>query len=129
MEITYDFVDYGEDLEPQPGVLVVDVGMRTVPGVIDHHHPDAEPECAASLVVKHPGLVLDHLRPDGAPPPERCHIITHRYPDFDAAAASRGAPARDGRVDGAMQDLAAYARSVDSSLPPRSTCLRHLIRS
>ncbi len=120
MDIIFDFVDYGEALKPQPGLLVLDVGLQTVPGIIDHHHPDAEPECAASLVVKHPGLVLDHLRPAGAPPPERCRIITHRNPDFDAAAAAFLAVRllATGRVDDPMRDLGVYARSVDSASLP-----------
>ncbi|GAG25654.1 unnamed protein product, partial [marine sediment metagenome] len=37
MEVTYQFVNYGEDLRPAKGVLILDVGMKTVPGVIDHH--------------------------------------------------------------------------------------------
>jgi len=62
MEVTYQFVNYGEDLKPAKGVLVLDVGMKTVPGVIDHHHPEAEVECTASLIAKHPYLVLDHIK-------------------------------------------------------------------
>ncbi len=49
MEVTYQFVNYGEDLRPAKGVLVLDVGMKTVPGVIDHHHSEAEVECTASF--------------------------------------------------------------------------------
>ena len=48
MDIVYQFVKYGEDLKPEKNTLVLDVGMKTVPGVIDHHHPKAEPECTAS---------------------------------------------------------------------------------
>ena len=59
--LSYRFVHYGEKLDPQTNTLVLDVGMKTVPGVIDHHHPDAEAECTASLIVKHPELVLDHV--------------------------------------------------------------------
>jgi hypothetical protein len=76
MGITFEFVPYGSRLDPQPGTIVLDVGMKMVPGVIDHHQPGAEPECAASLVVKHPGLVLDHI-----PTAEGLvKIITHRTP-------------------------------------------------
>jgi len=115
MDVSFRFVPYGEDLLPEPGVLVVDVGMRTVPGVIDHHHPQAEPECAASLIVRHPDLVLGHpLAPLG-------EIVTHRLPDFDALCAAflalRLLETR--RVDPAMERLAAYAKLADSaSLPP-----------
>lgn len=115
MEAVYRFVAYGEDIRPEPGVLVLDVGMKTVPGVIDHHHPGAEPECAASLVVKHPDLVLGH---DLNPLRE---VVTHRLPDFDALSAIflalRLLETR--RINPAMERLAAYAKIVDSaSLPP-----------
>jgi hypothetical protein len=115
MEPVFRFVLYGEDILPEPGVLVVDVGMRTVPGVIDHHQPEAEAECAASLVVKRPELVLGH---DLDPLRE---VVTHRLPDFDALAAIflalRLLETR--RIDPAMERLAAYARLVDTaSLPP-----------
>jgi len=116
MEVSYRFVPYGEDILPEPGVLVLDVGMKTVPGVIDHHHPQAEPECAASLVVKHPDLVLGH---DLNPLRE---IVTHRLPDFDALSAIflsiRLLETR--RIDPAMERLAAYTKMVDTaSLPGR----------
>jgi hypothetical protein len=39
MEVTYLFVNYGEILNPVENVLALDVGMKTIPGVIDHHHP------------------------------------------------------------------------------------------
>ncbi len=38
MDIAYRFVNYGEDLDPEPDTLALDVGMKTVPGVIDHHN-------------------------------------------------------------------------------------------
>ena len=115
MGAAFRFVPYGEDILPSPGVLVLDVGMRTAPGVLDHHHPQAEPECAASLVVRHPELVLGH---DLAPLRE---VVTHRLPDFDALSAIflalRLLETR--RVDPAMERLAAYAKLVDSaSLSP-----------
>lgn len=111
MGVSFRFVPYGQDILPVPGVLVLDVGMRTVPGVIDHHHPGAEAECAASLVVRRPGLVLDH---DLDPLRE---VVTHRLPDFDALSAAflalRLLETR--RVDPAMERLAAYAKLVDSA--------------
>ena len=62
MEVTYQFVNYGENLRPTKGVLILDVGMKTVPGAIDHHHSGAEMECTASLIAKYPNLVLEHIR-------------------------------------------------------------------
>jgi len=116
MDAAFDFVPYGTALEPRPGVVVVDVGMRTVPGVIDHHQPEAEAECAASLIVKHPDLVLDHIGP-GA---EKIVIVTHRLPDFDALSSAfltiKLAESR--RLDGSMARIGAYARLADSASLP-----------
>ncbi|MCR4395685.1 MAG: hypothetical protein NUW07_03010, partial [Candidatus Saccharicenans sp.] len=61
MEVVFQFAPYGQEFQPQPATLVLDVGLKTVPGIIDHHQPEAEAECAASLVVKYPQLVLRHL--------------------------------------------------------------------
>ncbi len=122
--VAFRFVNYGEPFEPSPGVLVLDVGMRTIPGVIDHHHPGAEPECAASLIIRHPELVLDHI----PPPPERpdtgarwLEIVTHRLPDFDAVSAIflalRLIASR--RLDEPMRRLGAYAKLADSGSLPK----------
>src|SRR4030042_501474 len=59
MDLVYEFVPYGERFDPQPATIVLDVGMRTVPGVIDHHHPEAAPECAATLIAKPPPPLVD----------------------------------------------------------------------
>ncbi len=125
MEVSCEFVNYGTDIDPQAGTVVLDVGMKTVPGVIDHHHPSAEPECTASLIVKHPGLVLEHIRPlerggQGAGQ-EGLRVITHRLPDFDALASIflTVRLLQTGRVDPGMETIAAYTRMVDSASLPR----------
>ena len=116
MEIGFRFVNYGERFEPQPQTLVLDVGMKTVPGVIDHHHPEAEPECTASLIAKYPQFVLEHIR--AADP---FTIITHRLPDFDSVASIflvlklLGT----GTIDAPMEKLAAYTKMVDSASLPK----------
>jgi hypothetical protein len=121
VNLSFKFVDYGMRLEPEPGAIVLDVGMKTVPGVIDHHHPGAEPECAASLVVKHPGLVLDHIRPGGKDPntplPNPLTFITHKLPDFDSLASIFLALKllETNRVDPSMEKIAAYAKLADSA--------------
>jgi hypothetical protein len=96
--------------------------MAQAPGVLDHHFPEAENECAASLVVKHPELVLDHLRPAGRPADAfgPVTIITHVLPDFDALAAVFLSLRllETGGVDEGMRRLAAYTRTVDASLLP-----------
>jgi len=121
MDLSFKFVNYGENLEPSEGTLVLDVGMRTVPGVIDHHHPEAEPWCAAALVVRRPSLVLDHVRPGGAEAPALT-FVTHRLPDFDALASIFLSLKliETGRADGAMERLAAYTNLVDSAAIPDS---------
>jgi hypothetical protein len=124
MDVLYEFVPYGERFDPRPATIVLDVGMRTVPGVIDHHHPDAEPECTASLIVKYPGLVLDHLAPYSGPGPERdlppLRIITHRLPDFDSLASIflTLKLLENGTIDSSMGQIARYTRLVDSASLP-----------
>lgn len=122
MEISYRFVNYGEILSPERGVLALDVGMKTLPGVIDHHHPEAEIECAASLVAKYPHLVLDHLKREDSEGEElRLRIITHRLPDFDSVSSIFLALKllEKGKVDASMEKLASYARMVDSASLPK----------
>lgn len=118
MEVNFQFAPYGKEFSPEQGTIVLDVGMKAVPGVIDHHQPESEAECAASLVVKHPELVLNHLRNDE---PE-ITIITHRLPDFDATSAIflTLKLLETGTVDRAMKKIADYARMVDSATIPKN---------
>lgn len=118
METIFQFAPYGQEFSPHPSTIVLDVGLRTVPGVIDHHHPEAEPECTASLLVKHPELVLEHIKEN----PDRLTIITHRLPDFDAISSIfltlKLLELR--KVDEAMKKIADYARMVDSASLPKN---------
>ncbi|MCX8160097.1 MAG: hypothetical protein N3G18_04085 [Candidatus Saccharicenans sp.] len=118
MEIVFQFAPYGQEFEPGPERLVLDVGLKTVPGVIDHHQPEAEAECAASLVVKYPELVLRHL----PGPIDRLTIVTHRLPDFDAVSSIFLSLKllELQQVDRAMKEIAAYARLVDSATLPKN---------
>lgn len=124
-EVTYQFVNYGEHLKSTKNVLALDVGMKTVPGVIDHHHPEAEVECTASLVVKYPHLVLDHIKGEdsgeGKKKPLRLHIITHRLPDFDSLSSIFLSIKllETGQVDPHMEKIALYTKMVDSSALPK----------
>jgi hypothetical protein len=126
MEISFSFVNYGEDILPRPDTIALDVGMKLVSGVIDHHHPTAEAECAASLVVKYPELVLDHLGlgrgAAGREKPRTLTLITHRLPDFDAISAVFLVLQliELGEVDPAMRRIAEYAKIVDSASLPKS---------
>lgn len=121
LRIEYKFADYGTPFETTPGQIVLDVGMGLAPGVLDHHHPGSGADCAASLVVKHPDLVLDHVRPGGREPEGGLIFVTHRLPDFDALASIFLARRliEQGEIDPAMRDLAAYTLTVDSSTLPR----------
>jgi hypothetical protein len=125
LNITYECVPYGAHLNPQSHVLVLDVGRQTKPGIIDHHHPEAPPECTASLLVKHPELVLNHIYPDNQINPERLpplKFITHRFPDFDAIVSLFLAEQiiLTGEVDEDMVTLAEYTKQVDSGALPRT---------
>ncbi|MGQ9672709.1 MAG: hypothetical protein ACUVV5_06200 [Candidatus Aminicenantales bacterium] len=125
MDVSFEFVNYGTVYSPQAGVMVLDVGMKTVPGVIDHHHPEAEPECTASLIVKYPHLVLNHFQGQGrresAGEEAHLRIITHRLPDFDALSSIflvlKLIEIR--KVDTSMEKIAGYAKMVDSASLPR----------
>ncbi len=125
MDISYEFVNYGENLFPQPDTIVLDVGMKTVPGVIDHHHPEAEPECTASLIIKYPRLVLDHLKSGlnkgTIHGPASLRVVTHRLPDFDALSSIFLALKllELGKVDAPMEKIAGYAKMADSASLPR----------
>jgi hypothetical protein len=123
--VEYRFVPYGTILEPEPRTLVLDVGMKTMPGVIDHHHSEAECECAASLVARRPDLVLDHIpapsEDSGGEEGRPLVVVTHRMPDFDSVAAVFLALRLVERraLDPAMTVLADYTKLVDSALLPR----------
>jgi hypothetical protein len=112
------FAGHGGVYQPEPGRLVLDMGNQTVPGIIDHHQEGAPPECAATLIVRQPGLVLDHLagQPIGA-----VTFWLHRSPDFDAIAAAYLAQELiiNGCLPPGAAALAEYALRVDNAtLPP-----------
>ncbi|MFQ6082128.1 MAG: hypothetical protein ACE5WD_02075 [Candidatus Aminicenantia bacterium] len=126
--IQYEFVEYGKEFEPEENVLVLDVGLKTLPGVIDHHHPQAEPECTASLIVKYPRLVTDHLRETFfSDENQALKIITHRLPDFDAVAsiflAIKLIELRE--IDSYMKKIAHYTKMADSATIPKEIDLSY----
>ncbi len=114
----YRFVPYGSRFEARKNILVLDVGMKTVPGIIDHHHPDAEPECTASLIVKHPSLVLLHIDRERV---KDLLIITHHRPDFDAVTSIFLALKllETGEPDPNMKKIASFTKMVDSASLPK----------
>jgi hypothetical protein len=122
---TYRFVPYGSRFLVKKDTLVLDVGMETIPGIIDHHHPNAEPECTASLIVKNPSLVLSHINREWiikkSDQPYILHIITHRWPDFDAIASIFLVLKllATGKVDPVMEKIGSYTKMVDSASIPK----------
>lgn len=120
MEVTYTFLNYGHILTPEKESLALDVGMKTVPGIIDHHHPEAETECTASLIVKYPHLILDNIKSQDTEA-KKIQIITHRFPDFDAISSIYLALKliETEKVDASMRKIAHYSRMVDSATLPK----------
>ncbi len=123
LDVSYQFVNYGEEFNPEKDILVLDVGMKTVPGVIDHHHPGAEIECTASLIAKHPHLILNHIKKEVSLKGEalKLRIVTHRFPDFDSVSSIFLALKliENGAIDQAMERIAVYAKMVDSASLPK----------
>lgn len=123
INVEFDFVPYGREFEPQKNILVLDVGMKTVPGVIDHHHPQAEVECTASLIVKNPSLVLNHLSREKIIQNEKTlRVITHCLPDFDAVCSIFLSLMllKKGDMDSSMMKIAQYTKMVDSARLPKN---------
>lgn len=126
IEVIYQFVPYGQELSPEKDTLVLDVGMKTEPGIIDHHHPRAEVECTASLIARRPHLVLDHINRERVlgkeKTPSPLRIITHRFPDFDAVSSIFLSLKllETGEVNASMEKLAKYTKLVDSASLPKA---------
>ena len=116
--VRFGFVPMGQVMEARASVIAVDVGGKCIPGVIDHHFRDAGDECAASMLFKKPGLVLDHLGPD-----ERLRLLVmHRQPDLDCVVSAFLALhlAKTGELPAGAAALAEYTRLVDSGRIPDS---------
>jgi hypothetical protein len=114
-EIKFRFLGYGEELIPQQNTIILDVGKKLDFGILDHHQKLAPNECAASLVVKYPQYILEHLKGE-----KNITIITHKYPDFDAVASSYLTKRliETGKVSESMIKIAQYAKIVDSANLP-----------
>jgi class 3 adenylate cyclase/tetratricopeptide (TPR) repeat protein len=108
------FVGNGETLEPKPAVLALDIGGKTVPGVIDHHQAEAEEECTASLIFKNPKLVTDHVQNILI---EDVEFVMHRNPDLDTIAAAYLAQKliEGEELTSFDRKIAEYAKECDSS--------------
>jgi len=119
--IRYQFVPVGTVREAEAGIVAVDVGGKCIPGVIDHHFGGVGEECAASLVAREPGLVLDHVQACG--PIDT--VVMHREPDLDCLVAAYLVErlARDGALPSGSMALAEYTRRVDAGQVPDGEAL------
>jgi len=108
------FVEHGIVLDPQARVIALDVGSRTLPGVIDHHHNSDEAECTASLIYRHPHLVLDHSGIDDI---KEMTLILPASPDFDAILSAYFTQhlLEKGVLSGGARELSEYAKAVEFS--------------
>jgi hypothetical protein len=108
----FEFIPPGTDKLPVPGKIILDVGNRLCPGVLDHHQPDAGDECATSLVQHHPNYVLDHLKDTKI---EDITIVTHIVPDLDAMTSAFFAHSllSTGQLPLFSEKISAYVRDVD----------------
>ena len=114
----YQFVPWGSVMEPQQGKLIVDVGNKLIPGVIDHHQADSFIGCAASQIERDPELVLAHKRTF---PGDDVTLIMHYEPDLDCVTSAFFALQlwSHGRLPDGAAPLARYVDLVDSGrLPP-----------
>jgi len=113
------FVGHGDVVEPQPGVVALEVGNRTVPGVIDHHQGDAAKECTASLIYRYPHLVLDH---EGIEDIRNVTIVMHELSDFDTIASAYFTQhlIEKGVLPTGSRELSEYTKLVDAAMLPRT---------
>ena len=114
-KIKFQFTGYGEELKPRENTVILDVGKKLDFGILDHHQKTAPNECAASLVVKYPHYILEHLKER-----DEITIITHKYPDFDAVTSSYLTKRliETGKINETMRKMAEYAKIVDSANLP-----------
>ena len=119
LQCSFAFIPYGAVVAPEPGRVFLDVGNRLSPGVIDHHQPGAEEECATSLVRHYPHYVLGHLA--GLAPPD-VTLVTHIAPDLDAVTAGYFCHSLivAGRLPRHADLIANYVKEIDQGI-----CFRH----
>lgn len=94
----YEFVSPGTTLGTRHDTVVVDVGNRLLPGVLDTHGTTQANTSSTQQVIDHPEFVYDHLlRPwldrvdagqDVNGRPWSPVLTTHRTPDADAICAT-----------------------------------------
>jgi len=91
-QLNLEFVTLGEVLKPESNKIILDVGSRCEPGIIDHHFKEnikgTDPKTdhsTTSLVWKKPGFITDHL---GGTKVDDVTWVVHAHPDFDCIAST-----------------------------------------
>ena len=119
--LKYEFLPMGSVADPDPGKIMLDVGSRCEPGIIDHHlNPESQSkkmvdvyeDSATALVFHKPELVSQHLTGTNV---DEITWVVHEHPDFDCVSAvylSWNIEKLGYLPPGAYQ-LAHYANTVD----------------
>ncbi|MBU4012580.1 MAG: hypothetical protein KJ550_03850 [Proteobacteria bacterium] len=114
-QMQLSFVPYGSILRPEPGKLALDVGNRLCPGIVDHHQPNSEKECATSLVLRYPNYIIDHLKGYTL---DAVTFVTHIMPDLDAVTSVYFSYAllTKGHFPSYAENIAHYVRDIDMGI-------------
>lgn len=83
MSIDFAFVKMGTMLEPQAGKLILDVGNRFEPGIIDHHHIESK-TCATRLLMEKPEYISGWIDRQS----DSTTVILHENPDLDCVCVA-----------------------------------------
>lgn len=113
-----DFVPMGFRAQPEPGVVYLDAGNAVEPGIIDHHCAGTGAHCSCELLIRHPELLLDHMRDT---PVSQLEFRFHDPPDLDCVASLYAAyELMDINPRHAMlEKLAAYMHEVNHAQVPQ----------
>jgi class 3 adenylate cyclase len=117
-----DFVPMGFVAHPERGVVYLDTGNSTEPGIIDHHYGAQTARSACELLNMKPELLLEHIK--DVPDSQR-EFRLHSYPDFDCAATLYTAyelMSIQPRTD-LLSQLATYASHIDQGTIPHPETL------
>jgi class 3 adenylate cyclase len=112
------FVEDVEAVASQPGVIAVKVGAAA-PGIIAPAQGTATDECAASLIYRHPHLVLDHI---GLADIKPVKILMRCQLDFDTVLAAYFAQhlIEQGVLPVGAKELSEYAKLVETARLPQT---------
>lgn len=83
MAVSYEFVKMGSILSPETGKIILDVGNRCEPGIIDHHHIESN-TCATKLLLEKPEFARDWL----GDAKDAYTLVLHDAPDLDCVSVA-----------------------------------------